>query len=282
MPSNDQANRSMCPVRCSSIVRSGSRPSGSANALRQVRVGQHPPAVVPQADARDRRASRPASSSACRRAGCPARWRDAPASLRHRGHVVPRVRIGGRRGCGIGGRRAGRPWRGRGRGAGMASVPASGRHVAGCGSALAPARAIAPMSCPMPPCPMSAIVSTGRGSSVGHGARRPARAASVPAANPVRSIACAKIVNASWPVGSTITSKVSATAMRNSSTVTGRTGKPSAATTVIFRPGNAHVEVRHRRAVDEPQPHPLARREQPRPVAGRRAAVHQVGVGVAA
>ena len=32
------------------------------------------------------------------------------------------------------------------------------------------------------------------------------REASVPAAYPVRSIACAKMVKASWPVGSTITS----------------------------------------------------------------------------
>ena len=84
---------------------------------------------------------------------------------------------------------------------------------------------------------MSAIVSTGRGSRSGTGADSPARTARVPAANPVRSIGCAKIVKASWPEGSTITSKVSATAMRNSSTATGRTGKPSAATTVIFSPG---------------------------------------------
>ena len=46
--------------------------------------------------------------------------------------------------------------------------------------------------------------------------------------------------------------------------------------------GNAHVEVRHRRSVDEPQPDALARREQPGPVAGRRLAVHQVGVGAPA
>jgi hypothetical protein len=84
---------------------------------------------------------------------------------------------------------------------------------------------------------MSAIVSSGRGSSDGTGARNPARTASVPAANAVRSIDCAKIVNASWPEGSTMTSKVSAVAMRNSSTVTGWTGWPSAATTVIFNPG---------------------------------------------
>ena len=50
-------------------------------------------------------------------------------------------------------------------------------------------------------------------------------------------MACAKIVNASCPLGSTITSKVSAVAMRNSSTVTGCTRRPSAATTVIFSPG---------------------------------------------
>src|SRR3546814_2262149 len=50
-------------------------------------------------------------------------------------------------------------------------------------------------------------------------------------------MSCAKIVKASWPDGSTITSKVSAVAIRNSSTVTGCTYWPSAATTVIFRPG---------------------------------------------
>ena len=50
---------------------------------------------------------------------------------------------------------------------------------------------------PMPPWPMSAIVSIGRGSSSGTAARRPSRTASVPAAKPVRSIDCAKIVNAS-------------------------------------------------------------------------------------
>ena len=47
----------------------------------------------------------------------------------------------------------------------------------------------------------------------------------------------AKMVNASWPLGSTITSNVSATAMRNSSTLTGWMYWPSAATTVIFSPG---------------------------------------------
>ena len=43
--------------------------------------------------------------------------------------------------------------------------------------------------------------------------------------------------------------------------------------------GNAHVEVRHRRAIDEPQPHALARPEESGPVAGGRHAVHQVCVG---
>ncbi|MNS77525.1 hypothetical protein D3C72_1111070 [compost metagenome] len=44
--------------------------------------------------------------------------------------------------------------------------------------------------------------------------------------------------------------------------------------------GDAHVEVGHRRAVDEAQQHLLATAEQPGPVAGRRSPVHQVGVGV--
>ena len=70
---------------------------------------------------------------------------------------------------------------------------------------------------------MSAIVSSSRGSSAGSGARRPGRTASVPQAKPVRPMSYAKMVNASAPVGVTITSKVSASAMRSSSTVTGCT-----------------------------------------------------------
>ena len=49
-----------------------------------------------------------------------------------------------------------------------------------------------------------------------------------------------------------------------------------------LQPGNAHVEVGHRRAVDEAQPDALAGLEQPGPVAARRHAVHQVRVGGAA
>ena len=52
---------------------------------------------------------------------------------------------------------------------------------------------------------MSAIVSIGLASSAGTAARRPSRTANVPAAKPVRSMDCAKIVNASWPDGSTMT-----------------------------------------------------------------------------
>ena len=48
-----------------------------------------------------------------------------------------------------------------------------------------------------------------------------------------------------------------------------------------LQPGDPHVEVRHSGTVDEAEPDLLARREQPRPVAGGRAAVHQVGIGVA-
>ena len=48
-----------------------------------------------------------------------------------------------------------------------------------------------------------------------------------------------------------------------------------------LQPGNPHVEVGHRRAVDESQPHLLTGREQTRPVGRRRTPVHQVGVGVA-
>ncbi|MNL89699.1 hypothetical protein D3C87_2201880 [compost metagenome] len=34
-PLNDQENFSICPVRCNSIVRPGSRPSGSSKVLRR-------------------------------------------------------------------------------------------------------------------------------------------------------------------------------------------------------------------------------------------------------
>ncbi|KAG1543387.1 hypothetical protein G6F50_013996 [Rhizopus delemar] len=47
-----------------------------------------------------------------------------------------------------------------------------------------------------------------------------------------------------------------------------------------LQPGDAHVEVGHRGAVDEAQQYLLAAAEQPGPVAGRRGTVHQVGVGV--
>ena len=47
-----------------------------------------------------------------------------------------------------------------------------------------------------------------------------------------------------------------------------------------LEPRYAHVEKGHRTAVDETQPHLLARTEQPGPVAGRRCAVHEIGVGV--
>src|SRR5690606_26625927 len=47
-------------------------------------------------------------------------------------------------------------------------------------------------------------------------------------------------------------------------------------------PRYAHVEDRHRRAVDEAQAHALARRERARPVAGRRHAVHEIGIAVPA
>ncbi len=46
-----------------------------------------------------------------------------------------------------------------------------------------------------------------------------------------------------------------------------------------LQPGNAQVEVRHRRPVDHAQSHALARREQPRPVACGGGAVEQVRVG---
>ena len=57
----------------------------------------------------------------------------------------------------------------------------------------------------IPPCPMSAIVSSTGSRSGGTGARAPGREASVATAMPDRSIASATIVWAA-PVGSTTTS----------------------------------------------------------------------------
>ena len=106
---------------------------------------------------------------------------------------------------------------------------------------------IAPMSWPMPPWPMSAIVSTGRGSRSGTGARSPARAASVPAAKPVRSIACAKIVKASWPDG--LDDHVEGLGDGDAELVDRhRThGQAVGGHDGHLQPGNPHVEVGHRR-----------------------------------
>ena len=87
------------------------------------------------------------------------------------------------------------------------------------------------------------------------------------------------MVKASCPVGSTITSKVSATAMRNSSTVHRLHVLAVGGDDGHLQAGDAHVEVAHRRAVDEAQAHALAGRNRPVQFAGRRLAVHQVGVG---
>ena len=48
-----------------------------------------------------------------------------------------------------------------------------------------------------------------------------------------------------------------------------------------FQAWNPHVEVRHRRGVDDAQPHPLAGREQRGPIVGGAMAVDQIGVGAA-
>src|SRR5262245_44325034 len=127
-----------------------------------------------------------------------------------------------------------------------------------------------------PPCaiPISLIVSNCGGSSAGTSALIPGRGANVPRAYPDRSIDCAKIVYARSSLGSTITSSTSAVPMRSSSTVTGSTSCPSAATTVSFKPGMRTSK----KLIDEPQPHALAALEERRPVAARRRAVHEIRV----
>ncbi len=92
----------------------------------------------------DRRAATSASSSACRRADCRSRSPDAAASAAHRRHVVPRMRIRGHLCRHVG--------------------PAADRRRADPQRDRAPRRSVgaAFMSCPIPPWPMSAIVSIGR------------------------------------------------------------------------------------------------------------------------
>ena len=126
--------------------------------------------------------------------------------------------------------------------------------------------------------PMSAMVSSGRGSGSGIGAAKPSRVASVPQAYPLRSSDCAKIVNASWPDGSTMASTVSAVPIRSSSIVIGWTYLAVGRDHRHLQTRNAHVEVARRRAVDEPEPDPLAGLEETRPVPRRCVTVHQIGV----
>ena len=114
-------------------------------------------------------------------------WIRYRRSSRLRGHLMPRMRV--RRGrfcwCTVTGVRIGR-------------LPA-GRRIRG----LLWAHGIHVM--PHSPCPMSAIVSIGLASSRAPPLAGP-HARPTPAAKPVRSMDCAKIVNTSWPEGSTMTS----------------------------------------------------------------------------
>ena len=88
-----------------------------------------------------------------------------------------------------------------------------------------------------PRAPYRPSSSTGRGSTAGTGVRSPGRTASVPRAI-ARSIHGLRDDREGVLAGGLDDHvEVSATAMRNSSTVTGCTGMPSAATTVIFSPG---------------------------------------------
>ena len=213
----------------------------------------------------DRRASPTASSSACRPADCPARWRDAPASL-------PPIADMSCPACGSGA--------GCAAASGVALVPACGsaagrgrrvaawrvRHAGRPALASRGVASIALMSWPMPPCPMSAIVSTGRGSSVGHrraqsGARRQRAGGEPGAVHGLRE-------DRERVLAGRLDDHVVGLGDRDAELVDGHRPHvlPVGRDDGHLQAGDAHVEVRHRRAVDEPQPHPLARREQPGPV----------------
>ena len=126
---------------------------------------------------------------------------------------------------------------------------------------------------------MSPIVSTGRGSGDGTGARRPDRTASVPAR-------VARAIHRLGEDGEHLGVR------RLDDDVVGL-GDGDAELVHGHRPhrlsvrrdhrelqaGNPDVEIAHRGAVDESQPHPLTGLEQAGPVRGGRLAVHQVGVG---
>ena len=171
MPSNDHANRSMWPVRCSSIVRPGSRPSGSSNMLFEIGVGQHAASVAAQADAgivepRRRRHRLHVDERIAVLAGgcCDAPPPSPPCRARVR---IRRLRgtawpaCGSGRGCAASDDRRADPQLGR-RGA------PRWRRRASCTA--------------MPPCPMSAIVSIDARDRARAPARKPSRTASVPAA----------------------------------------------------------------------------------------------------
>ena len=110
-PSNDQAKRSMWPVRCSSIVALGLAPVRVVERAPQIGVGQHPAPVVAQPDARivelrrrrhrlhvHERVARVSlagcDGARCRRPSCPhgVRWRSAPARMPACGSVRPSPR----------------------------------------------------------------------------------------------------------------------------------------------------------------------------------------------
>ncbi len=136
---------------------------------------------------------------------------------------------------------------------------------------------------PMPPIamPMSVIVASGRLRSGGTGAVMPARGASVARAMPERSTLSAD-------------QRVGAVVGRGDDGVIGL-GDPDLELVHLHRAhvlpvrlhdrqrqaGNADVEGGHRRGVDDAQPHPLAGREQRRPVVARAVAVDEIGVGLA-
>ena len=250
-PSNDHAKRSMWPVRCSSIVRVGSRPSGSskgcAGRRRSARAARCRAGRCPGSSS-----ATSAPSSACRRADCRARSRDAlrPRPSAHAcRHAWPARRIAG--------------------GVGIALARARWRRVA------APQRAFAP------PWPMSAIVSTGRGSSGRH------RRARSPARDGQRAGREAGAIHRLREDRERVLARAARRSRRRSRRRRSGTRRPSpaapawpsAATTVSFRPGMRTSKYDIAEPLIEAQPHALARREQARPVAGRRRAVHQVGVG---
>ena len=221
----------------------------------EIGIGQHPAPVVAQADAGIVEDSCAAYRRACRR---PDRVRRVPRATAHLRvpHAV-RLRL-------------------------VDQAPASYAGVQRHGRMSPVAPRMTHRAGPMPCRHHVRIVSIGRGSSAGTSAAEALRAA--PACR-ARSRSDPSTARRSCrrirPAARRPRRMFRPTAMRNSSTLTGSTSWPSAATTVSFSPGMRTSKSVIDDAVDEAQPHLLAGREQPVQLRGRRRAIHQIRVGIA-